>query len=105
MYFYIDLSFFDNWRAKREYAGGGILIDQGIHMLDLFLLFSGILVLVFNCGNAWAKLRAHLPTQATAILSDRDCGKRQQYINSLDIRCEEIKLFWSKKEMSFSLFF
>ena len=36
----VDLSFFDNWRAKREYAGGGILIDQGIHMLDLFLLLG-----------------------------------------------------------------
>ena len=33
----VDEAFFDNWRAKREYAGGGILIDQGIHMLDLFL--------------------------------------------------------------------
>jgi len=37
----VDKIFFDNWRAKREYAGGGILIDQGIHMLDLFLYFGG----------------------------------------------------------------
>jgi 1,5-anhydro-D-fructose reductase (1,5-anhydro-D-mannitol-forming) len=29
------------WRAKKEYAGGGILMDQGIHMLDLFLFLSG----------------------------------------------------------------
>jgi len=34
-------NFFDGWRAKKKYAGGGIVIDQGIHMLDLFLLFSG----------------------------------------------------------------
>tara|TARA_Y100001970_G_scaffold15871_1_gene17870 strand:+ start:54517 stop:55509 length:993 start_codon:yes stop_codon:yes gene_type:complete len=37
----VNKEFFNNWRAKREYAGGGILIDQGIHMLDLFLFFGG----------------------------------------------------------------
>ena len=29
-----------NWRNHREIAGGGILIDQGIHMLDLMMYFS-----------------------------------------------------------------
>ena len=37
----VDKSFYDNWRSKRELAGGGILIDQGIHMLDLFLFLGG----------------------------------------------------------------
>jgi predicted dehydrogenase len=37
----VDDSFFDGWRANRELAGGGILLDQGIHMLDLLLYFSG----------------------------------------------------------------
>lgn len=37
----VDQSFYHNWRAKKELAGGGILIDQGIHMLDLFLLMAG----------------------------------------------------------------
>ena len=32
-----DKSFFGGWRSKKELSGGGILIDQGIHMLDLFL--------------------------------------------------------------------
>ena len=30
-----------NWRSRRKYSGGGILLDQGIHMLDLILYFSG----------------------------------------------------------------
>jgi 1,5-anhydro-D-fructose reductase (1,5-anhydro-D-mannitol-forming) len=33
--------YFNNWRAKKELSGGGILIDQGIHMLDLFLHLGG----------------------------------------------------------------
>ncbi len=37
----VDQSFYSSWRAKRELAGGGILIDQGIHMLDLFLMMAG----------------------------------------------------------------
>jgi len=33
--------FFQGWRAQKQYTGGGILMDQGIHMLDLFLYFCG----------------------------------------------------------------
>lgn len=29
------------WRTKRAIAGGGILLDQGIHMVDLLRLFAG----------------------------------------------------------------
>jgi len=30
-----------NWRNQRDISGGGILMDQGIHMVDLFRLFCG----------------------------------------------------------------
>lgn len=33
--------FKNNWRANKQLAGGGILLDQGIHMLDLFQYFCG----------------------------------------------------------------
>ncbi|HVP96071.1 Gfo/Idh/MocA family oxidoreductase [Methanoregula sp.] len=29
------------WRSNREWAGGGILLDQGIRLIDLFLFFAG----------------------------------------------------------------
>ena len=29
------------WRNSKELCGGGILLDQGVHMLDLFRLFCG----------------------------------------------------------------
>ena len=35
------VNFHQEWRNKQEIAGGGILLDQGIHMLDLFRLFCG----------------------------------------------------------------
>lgn len=37
------------WRSKRELAGGGILLDQGIHMLDLIRYFSGDYDEIFSC--------------------------------------------------------
>lgn len=30
-----------DWRTKRAMAGGGVLLDQGIHMVDLMRLFAG----------------------------------------------------------------
>jgi predicted dehydrogenase len=30
-----------DWRTKRGVAGGGVLLDQGIHMVDLMRLFGG----------------------------------------------------------------
>ena len=59
-----------SWRNNREVSGGGILLDQGIHMLDLFHFFLGPLwpadsVLCdsfWNCGvedNAFVLLRSH----------------------------------------------
>ncbi len=33
--------FVGQWRSERALAGGGILLDQGIHMVDLLRLFGG----------------------------------------------------------------
>jgi predicted dehydrogenase len=35
------INFESDWRTKRAQAGGGILLDQGIHMVDLLRLFAG----------------------------------------------------------------
>ena len=37
----VDKKFYKNWRANSQKAGGGILLDQGIHMLDLFTYLGG----------------------------------------------------------------
>ena len=36
-----DYDYHTSWRNDPEVGGGGILLDQGIHMLDLFRLFVG----------------------------------------------------------------
>jgi predicted dehydrogenase len=37
----VEPDYLKGWRADHRRAGGGIMIDQGIHMLDLFLHFAG----------------------------------------------------------------
>ena len=37
----IDNNYINGWRGKKIKSGGGILLDQGIHLLDLLILFLG----------------------------------------------------------------
>jgi predicted dehydrogenase len=37
----VMIRFDSDWRTKRAIAGGGILLDQGIHMVDMMRLFAG----------------------------------------------------------------
>lgn len=37
----VDENYQNDWRSRKELAGGGILLDQGIHMLDLLMMFGG----------------------------------------------------------------
>ena len=44
-----------DWRTHRDVAGGGVLLDQGIHMVDLLRLFGGEFTEVhsFVCNDFW----------------------------------------------------
>lgn len=43
------IPFAGGWRSQRAIAGGGILLDQGIHMLDMVRLFCGDFQEVYSC--------------------------------------------------------
>ena len=44
-----------DWRTKREISGGGVLLDQGIHMVDLMRLFVGEFIDIYSFieNNHW----------------------------------------------------
>jgi len=47
--------FDSGWRSERRYAGGGILLDQGIHMVDMIRYFAGNFeeIKSFVSNNYW----------------------------------------------------
>lgn len=64
------IPFSGGWRSKREQAGGGILLDQGIHMLDLMRLFCGEFeeVKSFISNDFW---KHDVEDNAYALLKDK----------------------------------
>lgn len=65
--------YYDQWRAKKELAGGGILMDQGIHMLDLFLYLGGKFDSVkAEISNLYWKMEVE--DNAFVILKNSDTG-------------------------------
>ncbi len=88
--------FDQDWRTKREVAGGGILLDQGIHMVDMMRLFAGDFVDVssyisnaFWChdveDNAYALMRT--ATGVVAMLQSSSTQWRHRF--ALDITLSE----------------
>ena len=65
------ISFDSDWRTKRALAGGGILLDQGIHMVDLMRLFAGEFVDVhsFVSNGFW---KHDVEDNAYALMRTRD---------------------------------
>lgn len=64
------IPFSGGWRAERKYAGGGILLDQGIHMVDLMCLFCDDFVEVksYVSNNYW---KHDVEDNAYALMRDK----------------------------------
>jgi predicted dehydrogenase len=88
-------SFEKEWRSSREVAGGGILLDQGIHMLDLFRFFLGDFeeVKSFVTTSYW---KIDLEDNAFALMRNNEnqvafihsSSTQWKHTFSLDIYCE-----------------
>jgi len=63
--------FEQSWRSSKQLCGGGILLDQGIHMLDLFRLFCGDFVEVKSMVSTcyWS---IDVEDNVFALLRDRE---------------------------------
>ena len=63
------IPFSGGWRAERKYAGGGILLDQGIHLVDLMQLFCSEFVEVksYISNSFW---KHDVEDNAYAIMRD-----------------------------------
>jgi predicted dehydrogenase len=94
----VDGDYLQGWRANKELAGGGILLDQGIHMLDLFLHIGGQ---VFDEVQAMVSSlywkTEGIEDNVFAIMRNRDSGMCAQlhstmtqwrHLFSLEVFCE-----------------
>jgi len=63
--------FTGQWRSMKKFSGGGILLDQGIHMLDMFRYFCGDFeeVKSFVSNNYWGH---DVEDNAYAIMRDKN---------------------------------
>jgi len=88
----VDRGFDSSWRSEKKYAGGGILLDQGIHMLDLFLLLCGdfqeVKSFVSNCyweGDVEDNVFAILRNNNGQVASLHSTMTQWRYLFSLEI--------------------
>lgn len=73
--------FFENdWRSDKGLAGGGILLDQGIHMLDLMRFFLGDVVEIksFVENLYWQKV----PMEDNAFVLMKTAGNQVAMVHS-----------------------
>jgi len=84
-----------SWRVEREISGGGVLLDQGIHMVDIMRLFAGDFVEVSSIvsnghwgydveDNAYALMKSK--DGAVALFNSSATQWRHQF--SLDINLQ-----------------
>jgi len=90
------IPFSGGWRAERRYSGGGILLDQGIHMVDLMRLFCGEFTEIksYISNSYW---KHNVEDNAYALMRDRkgriailhSSATQWQHRFSLEIACSE----------------
>ena len=90
-----------DWRTKREIAGGGVLLDQGIHMVDLMSLFAGNFTEVHSFisnkhygynveDNAYALMRT--PEGVVGMLNSSATQWRHRFHLDINLECGSLIL-------------
>lgn len=93
----VDHNYFNTWRAKKELAGGGILLDQGVHMVDLFLHLGGdfdevqamVSSLYWNLPGIEDNVFANFRNRATGVVASLHSTMTQwRHLFSLEVFME-----------------
>jgi predicted dehydrogenase len=85
-----------DWRVKRAIAGGGVLLDQGSHMVDLMRLFAGEFTDVhsFISNNHWGhdvedNAYALMRTEGGVVAMMNSSATQWRHRFNLDINLEK----------------
>ena len=88
------INFEKEWRSSSNVAGGGILLDQGIHMVDLMRLFGGEYVQVhsFVSNSRWGynvedNVYALMRTSEGIVAILNSSATQWRHLFHLDIKC------------------
>lgn len=95
------LGYEKEWRADPKISGGGELIDQGVHLIDLAALFLGD---ISNVEGHTATYFWKMPVEDNAFLNLRNPQGNTAWLHasctewknmfSLEIYCRDAKLHW-----------
>lgn len=89
--------FASQWRSDVSQAGGGIMLDQGIHMLDLLFYFMGNLKVVKSVVDNFVWKNIPMEDNAMAILRTEDgrsamlhsSATQWRHLFRLELLCEK----------------
>ena len=108
----VDEDYFKGWRAEPKLAGGGIMLDQGIHMLDLFLHFAGDFDEIYSIVSNLHWKMDGLEDNVFAIMRNTKTGisaslhstmTQWRYLFSLEVFLQKrvVDSKWFKKALEF----
>ena len=92
-----SIDFKDEWRNQKDISGGGIMLDQGIHMLDLMYYFMGKFTKILSSIDhlVWEDITTEdsafsiLRTEDGRVASLHSSAIQWRHKFSLDLICTE----------------
>ncbi len=100
----LTTDFFNDWRSKMSLAGGGVLLDQGIHLLDLIRLIAGPFDEYQSLVSSRSTNLPGIEDNAFALMRSSSSGveasihstmTQWRYLFALEVFCSEGSAVWN----------